>query len=265
MIKDLIKLKISPGVLALTTMLIAPPALSQDNETVLEYLPSVNELYSIASRMNINNGWASSIEIESKNYGSMSGAERAFEVGTTLSDVALVITSLDDGKSPSDETLAEASSAILALDNSPEMKGRLDRMKRLIESDKLDTQALQRELDSLTSEVFPRLRDNQDIKDEANLALAAATFKVMYLGAKSVAEIDEPTAQQLGLFRWSTITSYFVDYFTNKANAEFAKQPQTAELIASLNAIQPILAKARGEITKADIILIRDALAIVYS
>lgn len=265
MITKLTKLRISAGMLAAASMLLGPSALAQENEAVMEYLPSVNELYSIASRMELSSGWSSAIKVESKNYDSMRGAERAFEVGTTLSDVAFVISTLDEGKSPSDEILAEANAAIMALDSSPEMKGRLDRMKKLIDSDKLDSQALRNELDSLISEVFPRLRDNPTIKDEANLALAAATFKVMYLGSSSVAKIDEPTTQQLGMFRWSAIADYFVEYFADQASTDFAGQPQAAQLTAALVAIQPIMAKAPGELTKDDVITIRDTLAQVYS
>lgn len=263
MIKKLTRKAISLGMLAFASYTMAPNAIAQD-ENVMDYLPSINELYSIASKMELSNGWSGVITIESKNYDAMRDAERAFEAGTTLSDIAFVISTLEDDKTPSDEVLSEANSAILALDSSLEMKRRLERMKKLIDSNKLDGETLREELDTLISEVFPQLREKPDVKDQANLALAAATFKVMYLGAGSVASIESPSTQQLAMFRWSAIADYFIGYFSEHAQENFASQTEVNLMTSALTSIRPLLAKAPDKMTKTDVIAIRDALAQIY-
>lgn len=233
-------------------------------ENVMSYLPSVSELYTSVNSMGIGADWKKTVKVTSKNYDGMDEIERAFEVGTTLSDVAFVLSTLEKGEKPDDKILLEAEKAISSLNPGSETLSRLERMRSMVGSGKLEPAAMREELDALVSQIFPALRGNKDIQDAANLALAAASFKVMYLGADSVSGLKEPSKEQLGMFRWSSIARYFKEYFENEAGDKFKNSDTVKTFVAAISEIEPLIGKAPGKIAKQDIEQVRDYLAAVY-
>ncbi len=231
------------------------------------YLPSINEIHKDAKNAGITGNWGKLITVQSKAYQSMSLPQRSFEVGKTLSDIAFVV--LDSGNDdtpPSKAIIQQAYNALVSLRLPPNIKAEIQTLKDQLETGKLKGKALRDKMDALINEIVPQIEEdkNPSIRDSGVLVLAAAYFKALYLGARTVGSYAQPSRQQLDMFRWGELVNYFINHLTKKATPEFRNNRTVKNFVRGLKKIKPIVNKKRGEITLGDVKKIARALRLSF-
>jgi hypothetical protein len=225
-------------------------------------LPSIDEIYRDANKAKITNDWGKLIKLSAKDYSSLTAPNKAFEAGKTLSDVAFITVSAEKEIPPAKEVVEIAYNTLAALELPTDIKAEIQLLKEQVSNGSLAGKELRKKMDTLLAETVSKIEQdtNPAIKDSGSLVLAAGYFKVLYLGALTVSAYDKPTPEQLQMFKWDNLTAYFLDYFTNKASAEYKDNASVKSLVAALQEISPIVNKKREDINKDDVAKIAKAL-----
>lgn len=226
------------------------------------YLPGIDEIHRDAQNAKITNDWGKLIKLSAKDYAGLTAPNKAFEAGKTLSDVAFITVSAEKGVPPSKEVVEIAYNTLATLALPDDIKAEIQLLKEQVSNGSLAGKDLRKKVDSLLAETVSKIEQDQNpaIKDSGSLVLAAGYFKAFYLGALTVSGYDKPTPEQLQMFQWDALTAYFLDYFTNKASAEYKDNDTVKSFVAALQEITPIVNKKREDINKDDVTKIAKAL-----
>lgn len=216
------------------------------------YPPSISELFDQAKKNNITADWDKEIQVLDYDYLRMPLPERAFTAGKTLANVAFLVLGNDN---PSKSIITTAYNAITAIDPPVGLKAELQHLRDQVESGRLKGADLRVELTRLINEVVPMIAEEQDpkVKDSGQLLMSAGYFKALYLGAKTLAKMDAPTAEQLNIMRgWADLVAYSLKHFSAQVSPEFAQSEVVDSFKTALENIQETVNKTRDTLTKAD-------------
>jgi hypothetical protein len=241
----------------------APITLTEDDKNnSFPDLPGIEEIHQDAKNANITNDWGKLIKLSAKDYSSLTAPNKAFEAGKTLSDVTFITISAEKDVAPSKEVVEIAYNTLAALELPNDIKAEIQLLKEQASNGSLAGKDLRKKIDTLLTETVSKIEQdpNPAIKDSGSLVLAAGYFKALYLGALTVSAYDKPTADQLKMFKWDFLTAYFLDYFTNKASAEYKDNATVKSFVSALQEISPIVNKKREDINKDDVAKIAKAL-----
>ena len=238
----------------------SPERLSRQQMSSEEFfLPSINEIYEQAKAYGLSRNWNRIVRIQPKNYRAMKLPRRAFAVGQTLSNIAVLV--LDTNAVPSKGLVQHAYDAILSLNPPRKINAQLQRLRNQLEAGTLRGRNLREQVDILLDETVQEMVETApSLRDAGMLVLGAGYFRAMYLGASTVAKYSRPNRDQLAMFRWGSIIDHFIRYFTQKANRQFKSSAEVKSFVIALKKIQRLLNKAPERISKQDISQVARAL-----
>jgi len=205
-------------------------------------LPTINELYLQAQAYGITADWSKQIELNPKDYKTMTTPKRAFEVGLTLSNIAFIVLNEKTGQSPDKALIQQAYDAIISLNPPSELSKELQQMHDELESGTLKGDSLRQKANIMLAQAIPAMMERDpNLRDTGTLVLAAGYFRAMYLGTQTVSSYPNPTSEQLKMFQWGSLVSHFANYFSQKAAPEFKNNSEVKNLIIALKKIEPLL------------------------
>lgn len=225
----------------------------EKEKSAIDYLPQINEVYNQAVNFDIIDGWEDNIKVEAYDFKALPEIKKAFEVGKTLADIAFIIMNEKDPRNLSSHILETAKNAILSLDPPKKTKEKLEEIQDGVKTGILKGEGLRKELDLLVSKVIPEIEADPNLRDVGTLVWASGFFRAMYHGTNTVARKEAPTQEQLAMFRYGGVISYFLEYFTQRAKESFKNNTQVKNLVVALKEIKPIVEKDPKKITKKDI------------
>ncbi|MDM8566460.1 hypothetical protein QUF74_12525 [Candidatus Halobeggiatoa sp. HSG11] len=221
-------------------------------------LPTISELHLQAMAFGITADWNRMVKVQPRDYKAMKLPKRAFEVGKTLSSVAFIVLSGENEDAPPPKGIVQTSyDAISSLNPPKNIQVKLQKLRDQLEAGTLHGKKLRAEVDILLNEVINGMvedeKTSQSLKDAGTLVLGTGYFKAMYLGTTTVAGYQNPTKDQLAMFKWGIIIDYFINYFKKKAAPEFKESVEVSNFVIALMKIKPRLDKTYEQLSKSDI------------
>lgn len=226
------------------------------------YPPAISEIFDSAEKNKLTGNWKGKIKVASQDYQAMEVPRRAFQVGVALADVAFLV--LDNKTAPPSADLVNlANDAISSITPPQEVQSEVQKLRDQYKSGSLQGKELVSEITRLINEVVPMITETTDptMRDTGELLMTAGYFKALYLGAETLANSPSPTPAQLELVQaWKDIAEHSLDYLGKQTSPTFKDSVQVKNLVVALVKINPLLGKARGQLTKEDVAQIAAAL-----
>lgn len=248
----------------------APKQLSLESMAGDEFdLPSIGEIYEQANRLGISANWSKVVQVQAKDYKTMTVSERAFEVGKTLSDVAFLVLDGGNADAPPPKALVQhAYDAILSLQPPAAINVQLQGLRDQLEAGTLRGKELRTQVDILIDETVHEILETEaSLRDVGTFVLAIGYFRAMYLGTSTVAGYKNPTPEQVSMFSWGndnaaggSIIDYFIKYFNKKATPAFRDSAEVMRFRIVLKKVKPLLDKKPETIVKDDVAKIAEIL-----
>lgn len=232
----------------------------QIEELVLKpQIPIINEIFKQAKKSGIVGDWDKRSKLDNIAYDKITDEPgRAFEVGKTLASVAIRV--LDKGKSDEidDNLLKEAKSAIMSLKPSADIATEIEEIYGGVKAKSLKGEELRKKLDTFIGKVIPQLEKYPKTKDAGTLVWASGFCRAMYLGTSTVAGYENPTPEQLALFRYGSMIDYFIEYFSKDAGDSFKTHEIVKSLVITLKKVKVSVDKIPQEVKKEDIVKMKE-------
>ncbi len=227
-------------------------------------LPIINEVFNSAKSLGITKGFEErfdrTVSVEEPEK-CKTDTCKVFQAGRAFAEIGYLIVSKEGGVP---KGFLNDQKKVLNILNPPKtIKEKIEEISKKVDGGSLAGEKLRTELDNLAQEVFPEMwkDSDKDMVSRGMLGFSGGFFRLMYMGASSVAKKDKPDQKELGMFRYGGIVDYIVNFFTGeKAADSFKNSEEVKSLLKSLETIGPIVKKPEDKFTKQDVENIAKAL-----
>ncbi|SEH04455.1 hypothetical protein [Candidatus Venteria ishoeyi] len=166
--------------------------------------PAISEIFNHAKRLKITADWRKRVKVTAQNYTAMPLPERAFAAGTVLADIAfLVLSPSNENQAPSLPLVQYADEAVLSLNPPENIKQETQQLKQRAQNGDLKGAQLRNEITRLLNEQIPQIEQDNDPgkRDSGVVMVLSGYLRALHLGAQTLAEMDKPSAEQLGIMK----------------------------------------------------------------